>query len=50
MYDTFQTFNQKDVDDKPVESSADYISIDVQSVKKDVAAPEPEILAYKHGE
>ncbi|KAH6786758.1 hypothetical protein C2S52_006310 [Perilla frutescens var. hirtella] len=48
MYDTLRTFSQQDIDDKPVESSDDYISIDVQSAKKDVAAPEPEILAYKH--
>lgn len=50
MYDTFLTFSQQEIDDKPDESSDDYINIDVQSAKKDVAAPAPEILTYKHGE
>ncbi|KAL3634393.1 hypothetical protein CASFOL_021447 [Castilleja foliolosa] len=39
MYDTFQTLSQQGTDGKPFESSADYISIDVEPVKKDVAEP-----------
>lgn len=49
MYDTFLTFNQQEVDDKPDEISDEYINIDVPSAKKDVAAPAPEILSCKHG-
>lgn len=49
MYDTFQTLSHQNIDDEPVEDSADYISIDVQSVKKNAAAPEPEISAHKRG-
>ncbi|KAI3459682.1 hypothetical protein Pfo_016345 [Paulownia fortunei] len=48
MYDTFQTFSQQGVDDKPFESSADYISIDVEPTKKDVAVSAPKILTHKH--
>lgn len=50
MYDAFHTFSQQGMDDKPIESSADYISIDVESAKKDVAVPAPEILTHKDGE
>lgn len=50
MYDTVQNFDQRDVDDKPSESSADYVSIDVEKTKKDVAVPPPKTLARHHGE
>lgn len=49
MYDTIQNLNQECVDDKPIESSSDYISIDVDSAKKDVAIPGCEVLAHGHG-
>ncbi|KAL8491297.1 hypothetical protein ACS0TY_023070 [Phlomoides rotata] len=48
MYDTFQNLNQDCVDDKPIESSSDYISIDVDSAKKDVSIPGRELLTPEH--
>ncbi|KAK6122808.1 hypothetical protein DH2020_043451 [Rehmannia glutinosa] len=48
MYDTLQTLSHKGIDDKPSESSADYISIDVEPAKKDVAVSAPQILTHKH--
>ncbi|KAK6122876.1 hypothetical protein DH2020_043402 [Rehmannia glutinosa] len=49
MYDTLQTLSHKGIDDKPSESSSDYISIDVEPAKKDVAVSAPQILTHKHG-
>ncbi|KAK6145809.1 hypothetical protein DH2020_019678 [Rehmannia glutinosa] len=48
MYDTLQTLSHKGIDDKPSESSSDYISIDVEPAKKDVAVSAPQILTHKH--
>ncbi|KAL9140420.1 hypothetical protein ABFS82_14G036400 [Erythranthe guttata] len=48
IYDTFQTLNQKGMDDKPFDSSADYISIDVEPSEKDVAVSAQKNLARKH--
>lgn len=50
MYDTFQNLDEKEVDDKPCESSADYISIDVETTEKDVSVTPPKTLTHHHGE
>ncbi|CAA0818650.1 Histidine kinase-- DNA gyrase B-- and HSP90-like ATPase family protein [Striga hermonthica] len=47
MYDTFQTLSQQDVDGKKSESSPDYISIDVEPAKKDVAVSAELLRAHK---
>lgn len=50
MYDTFLNFGQQEIDNKQDESSDDYINIDVQSAKKDVAASAPVIVTHKQSE
>lgn len=49
MYDSFLNISRQEIEDKQDESSDEFINIDVPSAKKDVTAPEPEILACKHG-
>lgn len=49
MYDTFQILNQECVDNKQIESSSDYISIDVDSAKKDAAIPGRKLLTHEFG-
>ncbi|KAL6535040.1 hypothetical protein OROMI_026414 [Orobanche minor] len=48
MYNTFQTLSQQAINEKPFESSADYISIDVEPAKKDVAVSAQKFLTHKH--
>ncbi|PIN21956.1 hypothetical protein CDL12_05332 [Handroanthus impetiginosus] len=48
VYETFQTDCQRGMDNKPFESSDDFISIDVEPDKEDVAISASEILAHQH--